>query len=504
MNVRRTGRAAAALLAVLAPLLSGCGDPVLWARFRAERGMWAVHRDIERITIQPQLASAGDYARAERACRRLLAEFPAATWAAPGRLEQPRARDVAREAGRAALALGRIAELRNAPDSALAIYDRTLADWGGVPAVALDAAVARARVLEGAGRSEAAVEAWERVARSFDPVSASGQVVGEVLEAPRRAAALARELGAAGRAHVVLEAGVAKLERWLAEERVPRRAAAGWEAVAEALGADGRAAEAAVAWRHALAAEPDGQDAARFRLEMADAAIAAGTPDSAFVFVDTLITAPRIETRLEARLVRGRAFAAEGHVDSAIAQWDAVADDYPNAIEQAARARWLRGRTLEAAGRWEEARTEYRALTAAYPTHRLGIQAMGRIVEYHAAHGQSDMAEMEGRRAVDALDRLILRQRDIDVQFEAREMRARLLALIGPPGEAVDALTAFWRRYPRSPEGQAAGLRAAGLADSVLHDRERAVDLLREMDGRSIRTAARRVVRARRACRLQL
>jgi tetratricopeptide (TPR) repeat protein len=212
--------------------------------------------------------------------------------------------------------------------------------------------------------------------------------------------------------------------------------------------------------------------------------------------LEPLMTAWRLETRLQALLVRGRAFAALGALDSALACWDAVADEHPSAVEPAAEARFLRGTGLEAAGRWEEARTEYRALGATYPTHRLAVRAMGRIVEYHARRGQGDLAGIEGRRAIEALDRLILRQRDLDVQYEARLMRARLLEAVGPPAEACDALTAFWRRYPRSYEGQEAGLRAAMIADSALHDRERAGGLYMEMDERPIRTVVRDRARA--------
>jgi len=205
----------------------------------------------------------------------------------------------------------------------------------------------------------------------------------------------------------------------------------------------------------------------------------------------------RLEHRLAAWLLTGRAHAARGRVDSAMAAWDRVADDHPNAVDAAAEARWLRGAALQAAGRWDEARTEYRALAATYPAHRLALQATGRIVEYHARRGQDELARLEGLRAIEAMDRLILRQRDLDVQFEARRMRALLLEAVGSPEEAFEALAGFWRRYPRSYDGQEAGLRAAAIADSALHERERAVDLYREMDGRPIRTAVRERVRAR-------
>lgn len=493
-SARRAGAALA--LGALALSAAGCGDPDLWARFRAERDMWHAARRIERIRIQPQLASPAAYARAEAACRGVLAAFPPERWATADRLEDPLARDVARQSGQAALALGQLADLRGDPEQALARYEQALEDWGGLREIALDAAIARARVYDATGRTEAAAEAWTRVAVSFEPRDGAGRPIEDVLAAPRRAAALEREIGREREAREVLQAGIERLEFLAAAEDDPARALAWWEALAADRGAAGEQAAALDAMRQALAAGADGPEAERLRLAFAHAALAAGLPDTALAALEPLASSWRLETRLAALLERGRAFEAKGRIDSALARWDDVADDHPEAIEAAAEARYLRGTALEAAGRWEEARTEYRALAAAYPTHRLALRALRRIVEYHARRGQTDLARIEALRAIEALDRLILRQRDEDVQFEARHTRALLLDEIGPAGDACDALTAFWRRYPRSYDGQEAGLRAATLADSALHERDRAVDLLKEMDERPIRTAVRLRVRA--------
>jgi hypothetical protein len=51
--------------------------------------MWRANRLIQRITIQPRLATARDYDCAEAACERLVSSFPAAVWATPERLGDP-------------------------------------------------------------------------------------------------------------------------------------------------------------------------------------------------------------------------------------------------------------------------------------------------------------------------------------------------------------------------------------------------------------------------------
>lgn len=492
------GTIGVAALLVAALFAAGCGDPDLWARFRAERGTWRIAREIQRITIEPRLASPRDFRRAEAACREVLAAFPAADWAAPERLEDARARDVAAEAGKAAIALGRIAELRGAPEEALAHYESALADWGALPEVGLEAALAQARLHDAAGRTVEAAAAWRRIARSFDPRDGRGGVRQEVLEAPRRAAALEREIGREREAQALLRDAIGRLERLAAAEQDSGRAVAWWEALAEGHEAVGDPERALEARERAVSATPAGWERERERLglERARALLAAGRPDEARAAAAPLRSAWRMEHRLAAYLLVGRAFAAAGRLDSALAAWDRIIDDHANAIDAAAEARWLRGSALQAAGRWEEARTEYRTLAATYPAHRLAMQAMGRMVEYHARRGEDVLAQQEARHAIELMDRLILGQRDLDVQFEARLMRALLLEAAGSPEEAFEALAGFWRRYPRSYDGQAAGLRAAGIADSALNDRRRAVDLYREMDARPIRAAVRERVRA--------
>jgi tetratricopeptide (TPR) repeat protein len=487
---------AALLLAWIAA--TGCGDPELWARFRVERAMWRAARATQRITIQQRLAGAADYARAERRYRRIVDGFPAARWATPERLEHPMARDVARLSGLAALALGRLAEMQGQVDSALARYEYAYDAYVNVRSVALDAAVARATLNESSGRTLEAAEAWERVANAFLPVGDDdGRFRTQVASAPLRVAALERELGRESEALTALQAAVDRFQRVLAGTP-PRDAESDlWDALARCETALGAPIGAIAAWRNALTEAPSEARAAEIRLAMAERWIEAGRRDSCFAVLAPLSNSPRPVDRVSAMLVRAHAWRAVGRVDSALVTYDAVIDQAGDLVDPAARARLERGGILERAGRWEEAQTEYRALSAAYPTHPLAFSAMVRIVEYHAALGQKELARIEGMNAIETLDRLILRQRDLEVQFEARRVRALLLLMIGPAVEACDAQTAFWRRYPSSPEGQEAGMIAASIADSALHDRARAVDLYREIAAAEVRTTVRERARSR-------
>jgi len=91
-----------AVLLGLALLAAGCGDGGLWARWRAERGAWRAQRAVERIEINPRLAGAADWARAEATCRSVTTSFPAQAWSARARAGDSMAFDVLEASGRGA------------------------------------------------------------------------------------------------------------------------------------------------------------------------------------------------------------------------------------------------------------------------------------------------------------------------------------------------------------------------------------------------------------------
>src|SRR5207247_997037 len=59
MSRLRAGLAVAAVVLAAA----GCGDPQLWARYRAERDFWRARRLVERIELNPRVARAAEFAR---------------------------------------------------------------------------------------------------------------------------------------------------------------------------------------------------------------------------------------------------------------------------------------------------------------------------------------------------------------------------------------------------------------------------------------------------------
>lgn len=483
----------AALAALLA--LTGCGDPDLWARWRAEREFWRASREVSRLELQPRLATPADWSRAARRFGRVAESFPATTWATSEALRRGRARDVALLSGRAAIAAARMRESGGDLDSALAGYRDAAGAYAGLWIVSLEALVGYAAALERAGRLRESAAVYEDIAARFGPLDPeSGAAVAAALEAPLRAADLLEAAGARDRADLALRAGERRLAAaFLATRGLPSRAAIA-PPLARLRVRSGRTDAALAALREAL---PETQAAggraalARTLLALAGHAIDGGRPDSAFAYARWAAGAFEGRARAEAMILESRAWESVGPPDSALAAWTRFLDLHPRTVEGSTRARFRRARILEDMGRWGSARGEYRALIAADPAHELTFAALRRIVDWHAGRGEKELARIEAARGLESLDALIAGHRDDTVLQRARRTRAELLLATEDWQPACSALSDLWNRYGDG----GSGLRAAGVAESRLGDPGRARALYRDLADRAPGEEERRSAR---------
>jgi tetratricopeptide (TPR) repeat protein len=474
------------LLAMAGLVLAGCGDPDLWARYRAERGFWRARRLIDRVQLNPGAATAADYAPAAAAFRAVTAGFPAAEWASPGRSRAPLARDVATIVGRAAIALARVDEMQGRLDAALAGYVRAQADFAAMRPVALEAALARAAAFERAGRDSAATEVYAEIAGQFPMIDPeSGASILPVMDAPLRVARDQARAGRVAAADSTLWGAERRFTSELGHQRGRAPAPDLWVRLAKARMARGRTEGALEALRGALSEPVSGADAAEMVLTLAEYCVEGGRPDSAFAYTDWAERAFGDPIRAQSMVLAARAWERRGSPDSAVAAWGRFLDAYPGAVSAGSVARFQRGRLLEQLGRWEQARSEYRTLMVLNPTHELAFDALRRMVGWHASHGEKELARIEGRRGLEALDRLIVTHRDERVLQLARLTRADLLVAIEDWVPACGALAEVWDRYGDSPLGARAGLLAADLAERRLHDTARAAQLYRDLAERA-------------------
>ena len=475
-----SGRRRVAALLSLALLVTGCGDGRLWARWRAECGAWRAQRAVERIEINPRLAGATDWARADAACRRVTASFPAQAWSAGARAGDSMALDVLEASGRAALLRARLEDLHERREAALDRYERARHDYAAVPAISLGAAVARAHLLAESGLAQAAEGALSDIARDYPAADPrTGTVFDAVLDAPLLVARQRRARGDVTGADSVLRVAEEVYLRLLPAQRGQQAAPALWERVSEARSSRGDAAGARGALRQALADPVAVPMVPRLVLTLARQALESAQPDTALAYADWAARDFGGTVRPEALLVAARAWQARGAPDSALQTYEWLLEEESDDLDKAAEARFGRARLLEDLGRWDQARGEYHALVSAAPTHPLAFEAMVRLVRYHLGRGERGLGLTEARYALAALDALITIQQDDGVQVQAGVTRARLLFETDDPRGGCGALAALLRRYPEAPLDAALLTKAAEAAEKRLNDTDLALELYR-------------------------
>ena len=475
----------AAFLALAALALSGCGSPELWARYRAERQFWQARRRIERIQINPRVAGRREFEAAIAAFRRIVDDFPP-VWAAPGRMGDRRARDVATLSGDALLAVGRLEEGRGNATRAMEVYRQAESSFQALPAVRLRALLATAGLSERTGSIPAATAIYAQITRDFPPVEPeSGDLVRPVLDAPLRVAADLKERGLARAADSVLAAAdsrfAAEAERRHGQPAAPEL----WARVGRVRAARGRPEEltaALDAMRRALAEPAPKPMRASLVLAMAGYCREAHRPDSALAYSAWAARDFGRETRGQAMMLEGRIW--EGvSVDSAVAAYARFIDAFA-AGDSVLAARFRRAELLEQEGRWEQARSEYRAVANSSATDEFALEASERIVAHHVKRGEKELARIEGRHALESLDRLVVTVQDEEALMRIRQARARVLLSIEEWDDAYAALIELWSRYGHLGLGVSAGFRAAGIAEQELHDRVRAQRLYEDLAAR--------------------
>lgn len=483
---------------VLVVGVAGCGDRDLWTRWQAERDLWHARRGVERLRINPRLASEADLVRAQEAFRAIERRYPADPWATPERLAHRYGRDVALQSGRAAIQAARLDEARGRPEVAMSGYERVMRDFAAVEPVRLEAALAQVAALERAGDPRA-VEAWTAIGRDFPLLDAErGETIAAVLEAPLKAAQALRDRGQPAAAAAVLRDAEDRIGAAIARRPSARATHELWTYLARTRTeqADPARLSAALdAWRQALRGAESHEQASGILLGMGEAALAGGAPDTAMAYA-RWAEARRGRLGPEAMMLEARIWEQGGQADSAAAAYGRLSESFPNAFEVASLARFRRGELLERLGRWEFARSEYRALAAYNPSHEVTFESYQRIVAHHLDRHETELAEMEGENGVEALERVIATYHDAGVVRRARQARARLLIMLGHYAKACDALADLWEGYAGTPEGTSAALEAARVAEQELGDRARARRLYEEIAARGTPAEQQQAARA--------
>ena len=482
---RRIARAAlaASFAACVLGALAGCGgDPDLWARYHAERLLWKARRAVAIAQLGLHDPAGKAAAGATQALDRVVRAYPPERWATGDALERPRARDVARLSGAAALLRASLDERAEHDAAAELRYANAALAYAAIESVAVAARVGSARVLERLGRNDAAAAAWIGLAQHAGELDSAGVAPWSArLAAPAEAVRLLRLLGRGAQAESVRASAATRLAAAAGRFAGTPVADDLWDTLAQLQRQSSRYAEARAAMRAALS-EPGADECRPERvLELAILSREARLPDTALVYATWAARDFAGPVALEATRALAHAWEDAGVADSALAVYKRLIEGLPPLGDLAARARLDRARLLDAMGHWEAARAELRALAMMQPTHPCGVAALVEIVRHHVREHESVFAAVETKHAMDTFEHMLATQGDPGVRLETMMARAEVYALTGRPLDAQREYAGAWRQQRSLAAAAMAGWRAARMADSALGDPPAARELYLEL-----------------------
>ena len=480
----------AAPLLLLLPFLAGCGDPDLWARWRAERALWDAHRQADKVLLRPDGPGREDWALLEERFQAALNEFPAKRWVPLAGSNGP-ARDVAAASGDAALVLGELSARQGRDEQAVERWQQVIQQYAPLPEVVLEARRAESEALARLGRHEEKLVVLRAVVDSTPLVDTrTRQLRTMVLATTRQLARELQDMGRDAEAAEVLRGAEQRFSAALLRPGTPDRSSLAI-ALSDVRAALGDTPGSLAALRDALPLASASQKSTRL-LALAEQALTLGAPDSVFDYARWAVTLNGSrQVAAPAMLLVARAFEARGQVDSSLATYDAIFERFNSLGPFEAETRYRRGLLLEKSGRWELARGEFRTLAASLPTHPLAFQGLRKVVQHHLDRGEFDLARVEGDATLGNLSRLLLNNRDPLVQREARGVSAEVLLALGRMAMAESSLVDLWQRFPGDSATEDAALRSARIAQHLPGGAKRARELFDELR----RTAGNATVR---------
>lgn len=463
------------LLALLALLLTSCGDPQVGRRYRAERELWRADWEQKNLGIRPGEAGESEW-------RALAARYESI--ATRYGESQEGAADVRAVAARALFAAVQIHGAFQDSVQVERIYQQMARDFDDLPSVAAEVALARGRIAEGRrAYGEAAVH-YQIVVDRIRPRSGATGIAGAVLELPLRIAQLRSQGtpgGAAPAAYAAARAYYERLAGDVVSDSVQCESRVLLAQVASDLGEWDRATQTLRSLEGELrASAKPARDPCEVRLAIALIQSRAGVdPALAQATLASLLTEyPACKSAAQALLLLAANAQRRGRLDEALGYLDRIVQEHGDDLDTASEALLAKARLLEANRRWPQALEAYRGLSIQFPISAAALQAPLEIAQHYARAGEADAAATALQQAEREYRAMVGRYPSQTLGIAARQRLVQTLALQQRYDAAVTELLSMGDDFRGTSQGANALIAAARMAFVEMRDTTRAITIL--------------------------
>jgi TolA-binding protein len=472
----------------LLPLLAlACSrDAEVGLRYRAEREIWNLNREVRRLAIKPELVNEATW-RALAARYEGIASSYAKVEARPGEDKAAlTARDIRAIVARAHISAAQVYAAVGDSAQMLSNYEQVVSGFQDVPALVAEVSLAQGAIAEGKREWEQAATAYESIVAHIEPEPGDAGVGGAVMELPLRIARLRATATPADSAGFYEKART-QYQHWIDSHPgtlVDLQARARLADIAAERGDWATALQMLRRLEADLARQPEPQqDPATIRLAMANVQLRAQAPaeSTQATLLSLLRDYPKSAVAPQA-LLGLATFAARNHqVDVALGYLDRLRDEYPNAEEANANGMLTRGRILEADGRWPEAADVFKALPVQHPLSEAALLAPLETVAHYQRAENAEETKAALVRAEGAYREFVQRYPPGRMTLSARAKLVQTLVLQKRFEDAITELLSMSDDLRGQPQGAALLLDAARIAHGQLGDSTRAAEILERL-----------------------
>lgn len=450
-----TGRRLGCLLIGLAVVVSCARDEGFGDRYRAEQMYYRASKLYRTLQIDPGAFDPERSRQVREAFRRIIDEFPVSTMRQEAGYDAGVRSELLTITGMSRLNMADLFLREGQIDSAIATYQKAIAEYPDQPTIGSRAQYSLAMVYQSADRWPEAVDVFETLLQNYPPFRETPQQPDEnLLNIPGYVAATYLSRGDSARAGTYFQ----KAREYLSD------VTARWPGTPTAQMAQNQIVNTYIRqqrWSSAVAALerladmlPAGDDPPDALFVMATLySDRLGQIDRAMtIYEDMIRRYPDSKKLSQALLALGQLHFQRGDLTTARQFFGRVIKDYPRDPGAGAAAQYALALSYEFEGDWNKALNEFRWIVDNYPGTREAFAVPNHILEHYLQYDEQQLARTAYQQALRVYGDIVAENPDAPGALQGRWHIAQSHILMSSWEEAAEALERLVQDYPQSQQ----------------------------------------------------